>query len=136
MQIKVGRQRARLFGSLSSPLYQKVAIRNSPFVHFLYSPVVVSILGNNSPKYPLLLDISLMSVLRRSKKEKTGGWGNSCYLINFATISLVVLLTIPYFLQKNNIRFNIYIYATATTPRSYSNSFPASTSMTSQVTRP
>ena len=37
-----------------------------------------------------------------------GGWGNSCYLINFATISLVVLLTIPYFLQKNNIRFNIY----------------------------
>ena len=29
-----------------------------------------------------------------------GGWGNSCYLNNFATISLVVLLTIPYFLQK------------------------------------
>ena len=38
----------------------------------------------------------------------SGGWGNSCYLINFATISLVVLLTIPYFLQKNTIRFNIY----------------------------
>ena len=37
------------------------------------------------------------------------GWGNSCYLINFATISLVVLLTIPYFLQKNNIRLNIYM---------------------------
>ena len=66
----------------------------------------------------------------------TGGWGNSCYLINFATISLVVLLTIPYFLQKNNILYNIYRYATATTPTSYSNSFPASTSMTSQVTRP
>ena len=39
----------------------------------------------------------------------SGGWGNSCYLINFATISLVVLLTFPYFLQKNNIRFNIYM---------------------------
>ena len=38
-----------------------------------------------------------------------GGWGNSCYLINFATILLVVLLTFIYFLQKNNIRFNVYM---------------------------
>ena len=35
-----------------------------------------------------------------NKQEQSGGWGNSCYLNNFATISLVVLLTIPYFLQK------------------------------------
>ena len=61
----------------------------------------------------------------------TGGWGNSCNLTNFNTISLVVLLSIP-FLRKNNIRFIIC----TTPPMSYSNSLPASTSMTSQVTCP
>ena len=58
------------------------------------------------------------TVVQNHKKPQSvpGGWGNSCYLINFATISLVVLLTIPYFLQKKYIRFLKYKYATTTTP--------------------